>query len=233
MNGEGDELKQRVADLDPSVALEAIQEALVADDDALAWLVPMAVSDESPLVRLRALNILAQRGRHDHVHDLLPALKSEADIHVLASLVMVLGKIGGPELLDELAQFLDHTDRRVRANAVESIGQVGGDAAVSLLEPLLADPDNRVRANAVIALFNLGEIDHMDVLEKMLHSDQEFFADSARYALGRIGLHKLVESVGFTELTESLGDVHDHHDKGVIRDAVFSVGLLLQKRFVG
>lgn len=228
-----DDLQARVADLDPTVAIDAIQEAIDATDRALEWVVPMAVRDPSPLVRLRALSILAQRGRPEQVHDLLPALRSEKDPHVLASVVMVLGKIGGPELGPELEPFLAHPDRRVRANAVEALEQVGGEAAVPLLRPLLSDPDNRVRANAVVALFNLGEMDHMDVLEEMLQDEEEVFAASARYALGRIGLNKIVESVGFSEMTASLGDLEDSKDRGVVRDAIFSVGLLLQKRFSG
>jgi len=71
----------------------------------------------------------------------------------------LLGELGNPAAVADLARLLRHHDTRVRVAAVAALGQIGGPAAMARLESLFFDQVADVRNRALAIVFAAPETD--------------------------------------------------------------------------
>ena len=127
---------------------------------------------------------------------LVEFLSREEDERTKASLVMALGKVGNPESVEVLKQYLGDPVDRIRANTVEAIGMLNPDDIYDILHKHLADKNNRVRANAVVALKDCRQVNHYSILKEMIQSNQSLMKLSAIYAIMDIEQEQLYVLLG-------------------------------------
>lgn len=142
---------------------------------------------EDPQERLAAVTEIAETRAADRVPALLDAARREGDGLVRAKMVIELGRLGGPEVVDELLPFLDDGVDRVRANAIEALAMADLSSAAPHLARMLDDPNNRARGNAVVALKDAPGVDIVPALRAMIDSPVTLMRKSAFYALAEIG----------------------------------------------
>lgn len=153
----------------------------------------LPVGLESPLNDPDARVRLAEVARimSDRDTSLLDLVRRRIDVdddeRVKASLLLALGKLGGPASMGELQRFLADPQRRIRASAVEALSFVDDPGVVGLLTPLLHDPDNRTRANAIMALRDAPGVDLIGPLTELATSDDRNCKLSAVYAICELG----------------------------------------------
>ncbi len=119
-------------------------------------------------------------------------LKDEKDERVIATIVKLLGKIGGVEQINTIRKFLSHDDLRVRANAIEGLEFIGSEKIIPFIAPFLNDLDNRIKANAVKALAKFSSVETLSVVGAMMRSDHLWMRDSAIFALSHIATEEAV-----------------------------------------
>jgi len=108
--------------------------------------------EENWEVRKGLLSILTSLGRAA-VPAILRRL-NDPSWFLVRNAVLLLGQIGGPNLVDPLAALLRHEEPRVRREAAAALGKIGGPRAVAHLRTAILD----VEVSAVAARV-LGEID--------------------------------------------------------------------------
>ncbi len=79
--------------------------------------------------------------------------RPEKDPWILATLIAVLGNIGGESAAEEAAALLDHPSPRVAANALHALHRAEPETAALAAASRIDSEDNRIRANAILALF--------------------------------------------------------------------------------
>ena len=146
-----------------------------------AQLAPLLDSEEEE-VRLRVIRVLVDRNQEDAVPPLREHLAQEEAERVLATLILGLGHLAGPEVLPDLGPFLQHDDDRVRANTVEAIDLLLQRAYRRWMIPLADDPNNRTRANAALALGRFDQSAAADAMAGMVTHDDKWFRMSAAWA---------------------------------------------------
>ncbi len=157
---------------------------LTLEDDVTAAM--RALESDSPEERERALFSIAEESSPEAVEAVKNLLAREENMHVRATAVKILARVGGSQVSQDIVPFLKDEDHRVRANAVEAIEITGDTGVIEDLIPLLKDQDNRVRANTAKALHSFGVDGVLDVLTEMLESPEEWMRVSAAHALGFI-----------------------------------------------
>lgn len=157
-------------------------------------LAPLLASDEEE-VRLRVIRVLVERNDLEGVPPLRERLAVEEAERVLATLILGLGNLAGPEVLPDLAPFLQHDDDRVRANTVEAIDLLLQRAYRRWMIPLADDTNNRARANAALALGRFDQSAAADAIAGMVTHDDKWFRMSAAWAAGASGLPLVVNTV--------------------------------------
>lgn len=145
-----------------------------------------ALADPSEWVRVKVVEALGALGARRDANLLAQFLENEEDDRVRATLLRVLGELGGADLAPVIALYLRDPNDRVRANAVEALERLGGGEFGGRLRALLDDRSNRVRANAARALFHLGDGDALETLERMMLSADDWMRASAAFVFGEI-----------------------------------------------
>ncbi len=132
-----------VAALEPLTSVAAL--------DALG----VALVDDAPLVRLRAVHALAARGEAA-LPNLLPLLDREDDPEVLAAAVMALAAIGTPDCVQALVRVAygesAHPRKRLaeyRLQACRALVLIRTPQAMAAVQGLRDDRDRDVRSGAV------------------------------------------------------------------------------------
>lgn len=143
--------------------------------------------------RQRALKALSIGFNMEALPFLVDMLKSEKDPFVIASIVKLVGKYGGPENIEVLSAFLNHDDPRVRANTIEGLELAGTEKIIAYIVPFINDADNRIRANAVKALSKFRSDEMIEVLGSMIKSEQLWMRDSAIFALQQVASEQAVD----------------------------------------
>ncbi|MEZ7893338.1 MAG: HEAT repeat domain-containing protein [Candidatus Wallbacteria bacterium] len=154
-----------------------------------------ALADSSEWVRVHAVEALGLIGEKKHVELLSQFLENEESDKVRATLIKVLGELGGDKVLPVLLLYLKDKNARVRANSVEAVENLAGTDEKTIkqhLLPLLNDENNRVKANSIKALFKTGESQVCEVLQNMTTSKDDWMRASAAYVLGVIDYDKSV-----------------------------------------
>lgn len=160
------------------------------------------LADSSEWVRVHAVEAIGQYNESKHIELLSQFLENEESDKVRATLIKVLGELGGAKVLPIITLYLKDSNARVRANSVEAIERISGSFNVDMREhiiPLLDDENNRVKANSVKALFKMGESKAIEVLKNMITSKDDWMRASAAYVFGVIdyddGIQFLVDSL--------------------------------------
>ncbi len=168
------EIKVRAAELFTRIETGAI-EAMTADtlvfhglDEAENEI--MNLSHEDYRRRLKAALALYDIGTPRIASRLINLLKLEQNEYVIASLVKVIGRLGGDDAVEVLKPYLKHPDSRVRANTVEAIRLSGREGRFEILSPCLEDTDARVRANAIQALARVEPKRTQKIIKTMIRS---------------------------------------------------------------
>ncbi|HOD41070.1 MAG TPA: HEAT repeat domain-containing protein [Candidatus Wallbacteria bacterium] len=147
------------------------------------------LADPSEWVRVHAVETIGMYKDRKHIELLSQFLENEESDKVRATLIKVLGELGGAKVLPIITLYLKDSNARVRANAVEAIERISGTTSVDMREhiiPLLDDENNRVKANSVKALFKMGEAKAIEVLKNMIKSKDDWMRASAAYVFGVI-----------------------------------------------
>ena len=155
-----------------------------------------ALADSSEWVRVHAVEALGLISEKKHIELLSQFLENEESDKVRATLIKVLGEIGGEKVLPVLLLYLKDKNARVRANAVEAVEMIAGTDEKTIkqhLLPLLNDENNRVKANSIKALFATGESQVYDVLKNMTTSSDDWMRASAAYVLGVVNYEKSID----------------------------------------
>ncbi|MBI4872836.1 MAG: HEAT repeat domain-containing protein [Candidatus Riflebacteria bacterium] len=123
--------------------------------------------------------------------------QTESNLFVQATLAKALGRLGTPEDLPALGEYLKSADARVRANAVEGLCAFGSDEALALVDAVKDDASPRVQANLAIAFAKRDTRRALAALEAMIASPDVKVAESALYGLKNVGTH---DCLGILEL---------------------------------
>ena len=118
--------------------------------------------------------------------------------YVVRNTVMILGGIGGNQILDYLTISAQHYDKRVRAETVNVLAELDTEAAIEMLCRFLEDPDSELRilclkhlekAGGRTAFENIWKIVNSDKFENYSLEEQQWFL----IALSRLGGEEVVD----------------------------------------
>jgi HEAT repeat protein len=133
------------------LALEQHAAVIAADADLRNLATAHFVRGVAVEVLLRGWQgLLPADVRSTEVRKLVAALRSSKDGQVRTAAVMMLGYLRGPEVVAEIAPFLD--DPKTKNNAILALQQTGERDAVPLIIECLRDPSEQTRAEAKQAL---------------------------------------------------------------------------------
>jgi len=146
----------------------------------------MGTANDSPEVRRRACEYLAQHPAAGHAPTLIPLL-DDPQSTVVAVAARALGAGGGLDDPGPLAVLLTHSDKQVRLEAATSLTQLGATEGIAALERLAADPNADLRRNTATAIGRLAEPIFVPTLIALLDD---------RHDIARAALDSLSATVG-------------------------------------
>ncbi|QSG06133.1 HEAT repeat domain-containing protein [Halapricum desulfuricans] len=111
--------------------------------------------------------------------------------------IRVVGKIGDPEALDTLLDFIDGDgDRSLQLETLRAVGAIGSDEATQTVANRLAAEDAEIRSAAARALGRIGDTRAVEPLSDVLADDsEESVRASAAWALVQIGTERAFEAI--------------------------------------
>jgi hypothetical protein len=104
--------------------------------------------------RMMVCDYLAERGKR-HLRIITNGLHDKR-WYVVRNTVMILGRIGGEDVLKSLAAVASHPDHRVRAETIKALGNIKSEQAVDIMCRFLTDSKPRLRTIALDNLSNVG-----------------------------------------------------------------------------
>jgi len=146
------ELEDRMGDEDAMVralAIDGLSRSLALDGSVLT----RALLDEGAIVRLAAVEALADGSRDVLLEERLGPLEADPDPAVSAAVCVTL--LGGPTRLSAvvgLRRLLDDEETDVRVAAVRRLRSASADDVVTFARPMLEDPSPAVRTEALRTL---------------------------------------------------------------------------------
>lgn len=139
----------------PAVRGDMMDLAKNVQDPLVAEALVVALADENPELRVRALTALAEQEELSAVPAVALALQ-DPELPVQVAAAECLGRLGdpagGPALLDYVA-----AQDKPPLNAVWALGQIGDASAIPVLSKLQGHPDPHLAWNATEALRELGD----------------------------------------------------------------------------
>ncbi|MDP8263587.1 MAG: HEAT repeat domain-containing protein [Candidatus Ancaeobacter aquaticus] len=163
--------------------------------------------------------------------------ENEDNPRVKASIIKVLGKLGGTQAASIIKKSISDSNARIRANTIEALALLNVPQFYSLIPERLNDTDHRVRANAAIIIFQLTMTEHYEnairTLDTMFKNGSEEEKISSLYAFGEIkkedylsyfeeGLHSSEQKIKQRAIL-SLGNIH------CVRSAKILISILRSK----
>ena len=111
--------------------------------------------------------------------------------------ITVVGKIGDPEALDSLLDFIDGDgDRSLQLETLRAVGAIGSEEATQTVANRLAAEKADIRSAAARALGRIGDTRAIDPLADVLAEDpDDNVRASATWALVQIGTERAFEAV--------------------------------------
>ncbi|MGF1494118.1 MAG: phycobilisome degradation protein NblB [Microcoleaceae cyanobacterium] len=201
----GDRLRavNQMRDIDPAVAFEMIQTAVVDSDTRVRY---AAVSQLSSLGKQdldKSLELLRDRLQTDPEADVqaaaadaigglqlkqaFPELKQlyaqTSEWLVKMSIVAALGELAEPEGFDLLADALQDENELIQTVAIGSLGELGNLQAVPLLTPYVTKDDWQIRYRVAQALGKLGGEEAQAALKQLAEDKTAPVAEAAKSAL--------------------------------------------------
>jgi len=214
-------------------------------------------------IRCFIIDILGEIKNKSAADPLAEMYAEEENERVRASIVRVLGQLGGARAVSIVKKAIDDPTPRIRANAIEAIIYLKMPELYALLAPRLTDPHHRVRANAAITIYRLKLSASMPAalktLTSMFESSDEEDVVSALYAFGEIASdeslgyiaqginssrmrvkHRAILSLGqtgFPKAADYLIDIlrssHNSMIKNTVTQSLISLGKAAQDALVG
>jgi HEAT repeat protein len=112
-----------------------------------------------PVIRTRAICIIADLGGENAVETISKALKDDVDELVRHEAAFSLGQLGFTSAIKPLAEAVEKDPSIfVRHEAAVALGVIGSEDARSILLFALNDPSEEVKKSAIVALSNLDYI---------------------------------------------------------------------------
>ncbi len=176
-------LVQSLGSADPRQVLHSLE--LLLDSGEGRLVPPLLLHHESPEVRRKTLEVLAEEGREDAAH-LVERAMTDDDAAVRTGAMRTLAVLRGERAAKLALDHLDDEDPQVRATAVASLlaSQSGErERAEAVLAKLVYDDDPAVRAEAAGALGQVPEPIASDVIVSLLYDDDR---DVVRAAIGAV-----------------------------------------------
>lgn len=134
-----------------------------------------------------AAETLGELRMTDAIAPLADALASNPNPAVRRRAAYALGRIGGPDITEPLAQALADSNPAVRSRAAYSLGSAGAAAAATALRHALNDPVVTVRHRAADALARLDAPGTAGLLAALLDDSDPEIRQRAAWGLGRRG----------------------------------------------
>ncbi len=122
----------------------------------------------SKKARLMVCDYLAKRGR-DHINIIANGLRDKR-WYVIRNTVMILGHIGGEQVLPYLASASDHTDYRVRKEIIRALSKNKAQGVIEPLFNFLKDPEPKLRATSLNHLARIGGREAFESIHNIVHS---------------------------------------------------------------
>jgi HEAT repeat protein len=113
------------------------------------------MDDKDFNIRCFIIDILGEIRNKSAADPLAEMYAEEENDKVRASIVRVLGELGGQKAVTVVKRAVDDPHPRIRANAIEAIVCLKSPALYPLIAPRLGDPHHRVKANAAIHILAL------------------------------------------------------------------------------
>lgn len=190
----------------------------LADDNVdldFTQLARVALRDESPEVRVLAVDALWESTDRHVAHDLVELLRQDSDDAVRAAAATSLRQFvllreldefntaQGDEIVDALRVAAGGSEPsiEVRARAIEALGPRALPWVESLISEAYYDDERVMRLAAVVAMGGSADEQWLDYLFEQLHSDDPEFRFHAASSLGIIASEDAVEP-----LAEALDD---------------------------
>ena len=176
-------LVQSLGSADSRQVLHSLE--LLSDSGEGRLVPPLLLHHESPEVRRKTLEVLAEEGREDAAQ-LVERAMTDDDAAVRTGAMRTLAVLRGERAAKLALDHLDDEDPQVRATAVSSLlasknGEREGAEAV--LAQLVSDPDPKVRADAAGALGQVPDPIASDVVVALLYDSDR---DVVRAAIGAV-----------------------------------------------
>jgi HEAT repeat protein len=112
-----------------------------------------------PVIRPRAICIIAELGGENAVETISKALKEDVDELVRHEAAFSLGQLGFTNAIKPLSDAVEKDPSIfVRHEAAIALGVIGSEDARSILLSALNDPSEEVKKSAIVALSNLDYI---------------------------------------------------------------------------
>jgi HEAT repeat protein len=180
--------------------------------DAAEVILDRLVQGEAVGVRAFYYDVL---GRMPGAYPLVTALLASHHPHEVRHGAALLGRLGQPAAIAELAPLMTHPDESVRVAVVRAIGEIHDGPAASPLRQALHHPDGHVRAAAAeaIAVWRGGSLALL--LAGALDTERDRDAWQALLnALGRLGTPESATALAGVALTR----------RGILRRQGYSTG---------
>lgn len=123
----------------------------------------------SKKARLTICDYLARHGA-DHISIIANGIRDKR-WYVVRNTVMILGKIGGEQVINFFAATAGHSDHRVRTETFRALENMKSDRAVDLLTGFLTDGDPGLREMALTTLGRIGGRRPFEAVGNIIHSE--------------------------------------------------------------
>jgi len=201
---------------DSSQLLQALGDQNAGGDKDIQFMLER-LENGNEAERVSAAWALGRSGRADAVPQLLLAARDASNTNVRINAIASLAALGGPQIEQDLLDFLDDADAEVRAAglrgladerfrgaaervgrlllehaalrgpAADALGRMGNREAVPYLQQAVQDADEDVRTRIAYALGKLGDKHAVSTLIDLLKDEQWTVRANAAQALGMIG----------------------------------------------
>jgi HEAT repeat protein len=139
--------------------LKLIEEMEKEFNNKNIWFFSRLTFHQDPVIRTRAICIIADLGGEPAVETISKALKEDVDELVRHEAAFSLGQLGFTSAIKPLSEAVEKDPSIfVRHEAAVALGVIGSEEARSTLLSALNDPSEEVKKSAIVALSNLDYI---------------------------------------------------------------------------
>jgi len=162
----------------------------------------ISVLENLTIARIRGMlcDILAEIGKSAY-EKFLPSLR-HSQWFVVRNIAYILGRVGNPRAVPNMAAAFAHKDYRVRREIAHALGMIGGHDAVNLLIKAMGDEHLEVRCNAVTGL---GMIHTPPALDALLHG----LRDRALRGKDDAEIRAYFDAVGHSQAEEAIATLRE------------------------